>query len=73
MAPERVGDDENVAGCRLCQPKSSRFRGRMVDVFAVNAVRVKEGRAGFFKGGPVLGLVAGGFLGVPFEHQLCIY
>ena len=44
MVPECVGDDKNVAGCRLCQPKSSRFRGRLVDVFDVNAVQVKEGR-----------------------------
>ena len=73
VAPERVGYDENVPGCRLSQSESSRFPSRMVDILAVNTRRVKEGRAGFFKGDPMLGLVTGCFLRVPFEHQLCIY
>lgn len=45
----------------------------MVEILAVKACRVEEGRTGFFKGDAVLGLVAGGFLSVPFECQLCIY
>ena len=73
VAPKRVHNDKDIAGCRLCQSESSRFRGRMVDILAVKASRVKEGRTGFFKGDPVLGLVTGGFLSVPFEHHLCIY
>jgi hypothetical protein len=42
----------------------------MFHILAVNPAWVKERRAGFFERDPVFRVVAGGFLGIPFEHPI---
>lgn len=70
MAPECIGYDENVPNDRSTQSEATRFSGRMFHILAVNPAWIKERRAGFFEGDPVFRIVAGGFLGIPFEHPI---
>ena len=45
----------------------------MLQILAVQPVRVKKGRGRFFERDPMLEPIGSGFARVPIEHQLRIY